>query len=147
MFILHPWSHHRRLLLHLLRTQECRVNSEADVCCCGLVFDLKKMWKSFDCVQSHFHKVGTLGRIKMECSHIKNNLKNIKCLLWLLLCLITCDFWKCSWAHAVICMTDSFLFLKHCHLRVQRCYIDFQHCPLHTEIFPNSLICWWYYVL
>ena len=43
------------------------------------------------------------------------------------------DFWKCSWARAVIIITESCLYLMHFCLRVQRSQAsnsDFQPCFL-----------------
>jgi len=52
------------------------------------------------------------------------------------------DFWKCSWAHAVISLTESSLFLMQCRPRAWRSLassIDLQPCPLHSEMSPDSL--------
>lgn len=50
--------------------------------------------------------------------------------------------WNCSvhrqwWAHVVILMKESWLFIMQCSLRAWRSHIshiDFKLCPLHTEI-------------
>ena len=46
---------------------------------------------------------------------------------------IDIDFWKCSWAHAVVSMTESYLFSMLCHLKARRSRasnIDFFAAPL-----------------
>ena len=51
-------------------------------------------------------------------------------------------FWKCSWAHAVISITELCLFLVQHHLMAQGwrpCNIHFWHCPVCTEISPYSM--------
>ena len=52
------------------------------------------------------------------------------------------DFWKCSWAHAVIFMTESWLFLVQCCLWAQRLgasNINSCRCPLRTDMSPDFL--------
>ncbi len=51
-------------------------------------------------------------------------------------------FWKYSWAHLVISITESCQWVMQCHLRAQRPRASnkgLQHCPLRTEISPVSL--------
>ncbi len=51
-------------------------------------------------------------------------------------------FWKYSWAHLVISMTESCRWVMHCHLRARRPRASNKGlwlCPLRTEISPVSL--------
>ncbi len=51
-------------------------------------------------------------------------------------------FWKYSWAHLVMSMTESCRWVMQCHLRAQRprqSNKGLQHCPLRTDISPVSL--------
>ncbi len=51
-------------------------------------------------------------------------------------------FWKYSWAHLVMSMTESCRWVMQCHLRARRPRVSnkgLRPCPLHTEISPVSL--------
>ncbi len=51
-------------------------------------------------------------------------------------------FWKYSWAHLVMSMTESCRWGMQCHLRAQRPWASnkaLRPCPLRTEISPVSL--------
>ncbi len=51
-------------------------------------------------------------------------------------------FWKYSWAHLVMSMTESFRWVMQCRLRAQRPQASnkgLRPCPLRTEISPVSL--------
>ncbi len=51
-------------------------------------------------------------------------------------------FWKYSWAHIVMSMTESFRWVMQCRLRAQRPQASnkgLRPCPLRTEISPVSL--------
>ncbi len=51
-------------------------------------------------------------------------------------------FWKYSWAHLVMSMTESCWWVMQCRLRARRPRASnrgLRTCPLHTEISPVSL--------
>ncbi len=51
-------------------------------------------------------------------------------------------FWKYSWAHLVMSMTESCRWVMQCHLRARRPRASnkgLQPCPLRTDIYPVSL--------
>ncbi len=59
-------------------------------------------------------------------------------------------FWKYSWAHLVMSMTESCRWVMQCRLRARRPRASnkgLRPCPLRTEISPVSLNLWWCYAL
>jgi len=70
------------------------------------------------------------------------------------------DFWRCSWTHAVIIWTESYLYFMQCLLEAWRSRasnIDFQLCPVgqrdvsgfsrfrtSLESFDNFMYCRWF---
>lgn len=55
------------------------------------------------------------------------------------------DIWNYSWAHTVMSIAESCLFLMQCRLRAWRSHtsiIAFQPCPLHGEILRTPICSW-----